>query len=271
MRPLSDAQKKWLYDRVALGPGSRFARPAYDALIRALIWAHRQHDRLVARDEGDVSRVTALIKTFERPYAVKRLVHSLQRVYPTLRIVVVDDSRRPTLLEGVHHVHLPFDSGASAGRNRGLDEIITPYFLLLDDDFVSSSLQRISAWIEFLDRHPEVDILGGRCIDLPLHSRHPQERGPLFEGLPQPKIPLGTKIEHCEVVDKVQNFFVARTDAVRKVGWNEALKTSEHAEFFMRARGTLVTAFDPDMHILHVKYPFDVKYLVYRWRTPEQF
>jgi hypothetical protein len=56
-----------------------------------------------------------------------------------LPVVVVEDSARRTKLGRDHrleHVSLPFDSGLSACRNHALSLVRTPFFLLLDDDFV---------------------------------------------------------------------------------------------------------------------------------------
>jgi hypothetical protein len=74
----------------------------------------------------------------------------------------------------------------------------------------------------------------------------------------------GEKIGDLEVYDKVPNFFIARTDRVRLVGWDEKLKRIDHADFFTRAKGTLVSVFNPELEVLHVKNPFDTEYKKYR-------
>jgi glycosyltransferase involved in cell wall biosynthesis len=84
---------------------------------------------------------------------------------------VADDSRVPGEIEGVHTIAMPYNTGISMGRNRALQETDTSYFLLLDDDFVFSHRQRLGELVAFMDRHSEVDILGGHYIDLPLYYR----------------------------------------------------------------------------------------------------
>ena len=69
------------------------------------------------------------------------------------------------------------------------------------------------------------------------------------------------------MVDKVQNYFIARTESVRRVRWNNDLKVLEHTEFFTRARGGITTAFRDDMLVLHAKTPFDIAYHRHRFRT----
>lgn len=268
MKPLTARQKAWLLDRFAFGKGRRLAKPFYEGLIHTLMLGHQLDDRLHDKDVSDVSDLTAVIKTFRRPYALTRLVASIQRLYPDLTVLIADDSATPTHLPGTTTIELPFDSGISVGRNRALEKVKTPYFLLLDDDFLFSRRQQLGRWLSFLRRHPEVDILGGRYIDLPLYTRHRFEEQAIHPTDAAPQLPIGTMIEDCVVVDKVQNYFMGRTETVRKVGWRPDLKVFEHTEFFTRARGQLVTVFHPDMAILHVKYPFDTGYMVYRWRTP---
>ena len=68
------------------------------------------------------------------------------------------------------------------------------------------------------------------------------------------------------MVDKVQNYFIAKTKSVQKIRWNNQLKTLEHTDFFTRAKGKLVTAYQDKMLILHAKTPFDIAYLIKRFR-----
>jgi hypothetical protein len=46
----------------------------------------------------------------------------------------------------------------------------------------------------------------------------------------------GAVIPQCFRADMVDNFFIARTDAVRSVLWDERLLVGEHEDFFLRAR-----------------------------------
>ena len=104
-----------------------------------LIWLQLSFERLADRfsgvsgDELDYSNVTSVIKTFERGKKLSRLVKSIRRTFPSLKIIVVDDSRHPTQMTGsnIQTIHLPFDSGVSAGRQVGLDSVNTPYMINL--------------------------------------------------------------------------------------------------------------------------------------------
>lgn len=138
MKPLSQIQKVFLYGTLSFGRLRWLAKPIYDGLLGLELLWHRLEDCFHAKDKADVSSITAIIKTVERPYAVKRLVKSIRRRYPSLKAIVVDDSRELTILNDVYMITMPYNTGILAGRNQALDEATTLYFLLLDDDFVFS-------------------------------------------------------------------------------------------------------------------------------------
>ena len=69
-------------------------------------------------------QLTLVVKTFERPATLRRLVTSIRRLYPTVRVIVVDDSRVPSQLPGVDTIALPYDQGVSIGRQAGLDQVL---------------------------------------------------------------------------------------------------------------------------------------------------
>ena len=208
-----------------------------------------------------VQQVTALVKTFERPRVLRRLVASIRRLYPGLRIVVVDDSREPTRLDEVETIAMPYDSGISAGRNEGLKRVTTPYVLVLDDDFVFYRRTQLAPALALMQRNSEIDIMGGQLIDLPLLRARPVPSGEIFSTAAKPLVPLGNSIDGLEVVDKVSTFYIARRDRLALVPWDPELKRIDHADFFTRALGVLVTVFNPDLKCLHARTPFDAEYM----------
>jgi hypothetical protein len=237
---------------LAREPWRRAAAPIYGALIAAELGAQAAIDRALLAPEVDVGDVTLLVKTFERPHLARRLIDSVIRVHPSLRIVLADDSATPMRDPRAKLVALPYDSGLSAGRNAALAEIDTPFFVLADDDFVFFRETRLDRVLEVLRAHEEIDIVGGRVIDLPfLRAEESASRS------------LG-RIAGLERREVVRNFFVGRTARVREVGWDPELKLVEHADFFERARGVLTIVFDPSLAVLHAKAPFDAAYAAHR-------
>lgn len=237
------------------------ASPVYDALVAAELGLDRTRPQ-PAPDRSLDGSLTALIKTFERPRTVERLVSSIRVRYPSLPIIVVDDSRAPRELPGVETIVLPFDSGVSAGRQAGLERVRTPNVLVLDDDFVFSRSTDLAAAVEKLIA--PIDILGGQLIDLPSLRRRPPPVGQIFGTSAKPIVAIGTSLHGLPICDKVANFYVARTDRLGLVGWNAELRRIDHADFFTRALGVLVTAFDRELVAFHVQTPFDRAYMSHR-------
>lgn len=240
------------------------AKPVHGGLIASALWVERLMDRFAVSEEDQAfvdANLTAVIKTFERPEVLRRLVKSLRRFYPGMKVIVIDDSMHPTRLDGVETVVMPYDSGVSAGRQEGLRHVDTPYLMLLDDDFVFTRYTRVVPVLEKLHRLPEIDIVGGEVVYLPFYRKidygraaiHPTEAVSVREP--------GSRIGGMAVHDKVANFYIARTESIRKVGWDPQIKRLDHADFFTRAKGVLTTVFDPAFKVLHARTPFDRDYM----------
>jgi glycosyltransferase involved in cell wall biosynthesis len=206
-------------------------------------------------------RLTAIVKTFERPRILRRLLKSILRKYPSLPIIIADDSRDPENIPGVQSIVMPYDSGVSAGRHEALRHVKTEYVLVLDDDFVFYRHTSLEAALAIMDNHPRIDVMGGEVIDLPFFERADYSREGLFPTDAKATMPGGSTIGGLPVYDKVANFFIARTDRIRLVGWDPRLKRMEHTDFFTRARGILTTVFNEEMKCLHAKTPFDMAYM----------
>lgn len=250
--------KRELTRRLATGRLRPLARWAVDAVIGVelavirLIGFRRRPPEPVPPHE-----VTVIVKTFERPREVRRLVRSIRRLQPHVSIVVADDSRDPRPIQGAELVRLPFDSGVSAGRSAALARVRTPFVLTMDDDFVMTKHTDLSAALQVIVEAPEVDIVGGVIVNLPDFSRIDYSTAGLFPGHAEPLRQPGTVVAGCIVRLKVPNFFLARTASVRGIGWTDELKFVEHADFFTRASGRLLAVEHESFVALHAKNPFD--------------
>ncbi len=172
MSLLTSKLKNHIYKRWVYGCYRRYAKPVYEAVIAVELTIYHLFSQLRSVDQLNPDQLTIIIKIFERAEAVQCLVASIQHRYPELPIVVVDDSQQPKPIEGVKTIIMPFDSGIFTGRKCAMDEIDTPYFLLLDNDFIFSWHQQLEPLIELMEQNPEIDIVGGRYIDLPLLVQH---------------------------------------------------------------------------------------------------
>lgn len=214
--------------------------------------------------------VTAVIKTFERPAFLRRLLATLRAFYPDMPVLVADDSRKPAQLDmpGVRVLAMPYDSGLSAGRNLLVSKVQTSLFLLLDDDFIFTDKTDVRAMERMLRRNPDIDILGGGVRDRVSGFWK-------FEGLlEQTECRHAIKRDHwletrpgCVICEIIPNFFLARTERVALVGWDASLKLSEHVDFFARCRGTLRVGFMKSVWIDHDRRGAPAGYAQMRGRS----
>jgi hypothetical protein len=244
----------------------RFSAPLHSAVIAQELFVERLLDALAPPpplEESLLRQLTALVKTFERPRILRRLLASVRRLYPTLEVVVVDDSRTPVPHEGVKTITMPYDSGVAAGRNEGLRHVTSKYVLLLDDDVVFSRHTRLGHALALMERHPQIDIMGGQLIDLPFFKARwsADASDAIFPTDARPAVPLGSSVGGLAVRAKVPTFFIARRDRLALVPWDAKLKRIEHADFFTRALGVLTTVFNPDLVAFHARTPFAAEYM----------
>jgi hypothetical protein len=221
----------------------------------------RMRDRAVPpKEPGELRDLTAVVKTFERPHVLGRLLRSVKRYYPGLAVVVADDSRRPRSLPGVDTVELSFNCGVSVGRNAALARVTTEFVLLLDDDYILSGRSNVDGGLEAIRRQPEIDIMGGKRVDLPLLRTFDYSRPALHKKVPPPSGDVGG----FPIYNIVPNFFIARTERLRLVGWDPAIRMLDHTDFFSRAHGVLTTVYNAGMSCYHANTPFDRRYMHFR-------
>jgi len=209
--------------------------------------------------------LTIVVKTFQRPDALRRLVSSIRRFYPGVAVLVVDDSEQPLdpAPDGVtRYWHLPFNSlGVSAGRNFGLAQVETEYVLFSDDDMVFGHRTDLAEMLRTL-RATRFDIVSCRWLD------HEPWRGvrrgyrryegtlEIADGVLVHRLGAtrGT-IDGLPVYDIVHQFFVASKETLGPDPWDARLRVAgEHVDCFLglKERGLLCTAL-PDVVVNH--YP----------------
>lgn len=209
--------------------------------------------------------VTVVVKTFQRPDSLRRLLASIRRFYPGIAVVVVDDSEAPLdpIPEGItSYRHFPFDSlGVSAGRNAGVREVETEYVLICDDDMVIGRKTDLGKMLRTVQT-TRFDLVSCRWMDHePWRSIRRGYRR--YEGTLE--IADGTLVHHygatrgeidgLPVFDIVHQFFVAPTDLLRANPWDDRFKVAgEHVAFFLALKeaGALCTRL-PDVVVDH--YP----------------
>jgi len=210
------------------------------------------------------TELTLVVKTFQRPACLARLLKSIDEHAPKLPVVVVDDSLRAGAAEreareqglldlagGVTYITADYDVGVSKGRNLAMAKVKTPFVAILDDDFVLTAESRLERLVEHIAQG-HADIAGGELYVVP------EDLAMGIAGLPQGKgrrvvvsgaFTLGYDPRRKLLVSQAQrtgtqcamaalltNFFVARTKTVNALRWDDSLKLSEAEDFFFRAQ-----------------------------------
>ncbi len=191
---------------------------------------------------ADLARLTAIVTTSGRKKSFQRLVRSVRRYYPQLRVVVADDSRDEIACQGVDCLRLPPRAGQSTARNALLARIRTPYFLLLNDRCEISKETQIEYLLELV-AEDKLDLAAGNLTGCERRfwffvRRRPQPGHGIFElagdhlTLHRGHRTVGEGYSWCDIVP---DFYVARTDKVRAMGgWDPELGSDEREEFFVR-------------------------------------
>jgi predicted SAM-dependent methyltransferase len=173
------------------------------------------------------ANLTVVIKAFLRPEILAQNIAGIRETLgESCPIIVVDDSRVPLLdavPKGVRHVSMPFDSGASAGRNFGVALANTKFVFIVDDDcLLRSSAREVEQCLSLLEQG--WDVVGGGVCDLV----------PDGDVLVIRERIATRDVQRCDIT---YNFFVARREILLEVPWDEDMKVSpEHAEHFLRLR-----------------------------------
>lgn len=216
--------------------------------------------------------VTVIYKSFERQKQAMQLYRCLQRFYPGIRVIIADDSKVPLEAEEpyLQILHLPFNSGLSRGLNCALRQVETPYLIRMDDDELLTPFTNFDGQLRFLMEHPEVDLVSVLLFGLTAHDKLEKLAAPYY-GSPMNVAPMRLKIPHMTridgthiVVGKAPNTFIARTEKMKEIGYDDNIRVIDHNEFFFRAAGRMVSVLDPTAYVLHDHNRFDRHYRRYR-------
>jgi glycosyltransferase involved in cell wall biosynthesis len=197
-------------------------------------------------------QTTVVIKTFERPAAVDRLITSIRTRYPAVPVVIVDDSRevdRALLARAAHepatrYVHLGFDVGVSAGRNHGVRLANTRYVFNCDDDCFfgpDTDLRRAEELLEAT----RVDILGINDSTgfWGLYSSS--------DGVVECQRASRGEVGAVRLVDFAPSQLLAPASVLRRYPWDETLKVGEHFAYFYAHLGKIRVGYTEAVSIHH--------------------
>ncbi|XP_066497766.1 beta-1,4 N-acetylgalactosaminyltransferase 2-like [Hoplias malabaricus] len=218
------------------------------------------------------SLVTITTKTFLRYEELNVLISSIRRFYPDIKIIVADDNLKPENVSGtnIEHYIMPPAQGWFAGRNLAISQVTSKYFLWVDDDYAFHEKTSIESFVKVLEAVPELDVVGGDVDGNQFFFSLMYEEGDEEEGGCMSRIhgkvhgPV-PGFSGCFFVDGVVNFFLARTDAVRRVGFDPFLKRAAHTEFFIDGLGALMVATCKGLTVGHQERRRVADYQTYRY------
>lgn len=183
--------------------------------------------------------ISIIIKTFERDHCVNRLYYSIRKLYPNITILIADDSKNPQKhLGDAKIIALPYNVGLSHGRNILLGEVLTKYFVMLDDDFVFTKDTDLSVPHNILET-TDFDMVGIKLLDYGWKRR-------IYRGcyeisaskLWQFQGQSYASYKGYPAYHYVLNCFMAKTETIKASPWDEAIKIGhEHDDFFLRLKG----------------------------------
>lgn len=117
----------------------------------------------------DRSLISVIMPVYNAEKYIEEAIDSiLMQSYPFLELIIVDDCGTDHSMDiasqlkdqRIRILHNDVNRGIAYSRNRAIEESKGKYIAIMDDDDISS-LQRLEKQIDFLEKHPEIDVLGG--------------------------------------------------------------------------------------------------------------
>ncbi|KAK1340978.1 hypothetical protein QTO34_017378, partial [Cnephaeus nilssonii] len=234
--------------------------------------------------------VTIATKTFLRYNRLRALIASIRRFYPTVTVIIADDSDKPEIISGPHieHYLMPFGKLPASHKNskcgegsrlfrviksekerwqRGLVRRPEPGRVPSDHQvrtvggrrFYLHRRTQLERLVDVLERTP-LDLVGGAVREISGFATTYRQLLSVEPGAPGRGNCLRQRrgFHHelvgfpgCVVTDGVVNFFLARTDKVREVGFDPRLNRVAHLEFFLDGLGSLRVGSCSDVVVDH--------------------
>lgn len=190
--------------------------------------------------------VSILVTTFWRPGYLRECLKGIRANLPECEICVTSDDDLFTNAEGEYWDNwntLPFDSGLTAKRNAAVNLSTRKYSLLAADDFNFAPLyvrEGIERMVATLDAHPEVDVVVGTYNNKKYEGYLEYVPGEYIaeHRKKSDELPIFLKPYPAWKIDIGINYFLARTDVLREVPWDENIRPigGEHGDWFLQMK-----------------------------------
>ena len=188
--------------------------------------------------------VSILVTTFWRPGYLHECLKGIRANLPECEICVASDDNFFTRAESEYWDQwdvLAFDSGLTAKRNAAVNLASRKYSLLAADDFNFAPLyvrEGVEKMVETLDAHPEVDVVVGTYNNKKYEGYLEYVPGEYIAEHPRAGLPIFLKPYPAWKIDIGINYFLARTDVLREIRWDESIRPigGEHGDWFLQMK-----------------------------------
>ena len=221
--------------------------------------------------------LTIIVKTLDRYVCLKPFLKSVIKKYKDIPILIGDDSavsckkrvEKDFPNANITVYELPYDCGVSYGRNYLVNKVKTKYFCTCDDDFVFDKKTDLEAALIIL-KEKKLDIIGGYVRNYKIINSFKDNFIKIAQKILHYELPtnyLGTFNKKGDVLkidyiiqdypeykesDLVVQFFIAKTESVKRSPWDNDLKMHEHTAFFYDAKlNGLKVAFSKQLSTRH--------------------
>ncbi len=216
--------------------------------------------------DTNYSSISAIVTTFNRNDSLEKLVSSFCTLYPEIPLIVGNQNKDEIVINqpNVTVIQLPEDCGLSYARNELVKHVKTEFTLILEDDFIITKNTDIYKLLEIFSADRNIGIVGGRLwqsgavksyekflfiLNITLLSIE-------WSKLVENKTITEHKINRTSygICDIIFNFFLAKTDILKKYPWDSGHKIhSEHIDFFLNLKlnTDVKVAFVPTVLVEH--------------------
>jgi GT2 family glycosyltransferase len=216
-----------------------------------------------------MKNITAIIINFLREPYLFECIKSLKSKYPDMPVLVGENGKYSikkkkeieSLGKDIKYINIGWDAGVCKARNKLIKNVKTDYVLIGDDDFKYYEKSDIKAMEDFLENNKDIDLIAGRIVEDGKLKNYQGYIHKYDDHFKYEKLDLDflnfKKCKKSELLykecDLTFNFFVARTEVIKKTKWDEEIKVAyEHSSFFIdfKKNGYKV-AFTPNILVLH--------------------
>lgn len=167
----------------------------------------------------------------------------------------MDSSPVPSNIDynNIKYIHVPSNTWISKQRNIALENVKTPLFLLLDDDYLYINGTNIKKMLDYINSG-DVDIIWWNLLNV-LSEQYSFDGS--YEFIENTLYHWVEVKNSSWLYDVIFNFFLAKTDQIRRIWWrdDELKYAREHDDFFLNTmKNWLKIWYDKEITVEHYSY-----------------